>query len=158
HPDRSRWSLWLLMPVLVLADLSNTALSALLTFSDRVLYPYYSEVPRLGGISAMEDQSAAGVLMWVPGSIAFLLPLFGIGIRLLSGQAPKRRSQRAEVRGQERRLAPTQISLPLVHSSLTSDSRLLPSVSGLPPRSSAFDLLRLPLLGTFLKWRHARIS
>src|SRR5262249_25609376 len=85
YPSRPRWSPWLLLPYLLLADLSNTALCAVLTFSDRVLYPYYAEVPRLGGLSALEDQSAAGVLMWVPGSVAFLLPLFGIGVRLLSG-------------------------------------------------------------------------
>ena len=49
YPSRPRWSLWLLIPYLILADVQNTVLSALLTFSDRVLYPYYAEVPRLGG-------------------------------------------------------------------------------------------------------------
>src|SRR5207302_9453135 len=43
-----------------------------------------------------EDQSAAGVLMWVPGSVAFLLPLFGICIRLLSG--PDRDKDRKSTR------------------------------------------------------------
>ena len=52
YPSRPRWSPWLLLPYLLLADLSNTALCAVLTFSDRVLYPYYAEVPRLGGTSA----------------------------------------------------------------------------------------------------------
>src|SRR5437879_5710105 len=84
YPSRPRWSLWLLFPYLIVADLSNTLLSALLTFSSRVLYPYYAEVPRLGGLSALEDQSAAGVLMWVPGSLVFLLPLFGICLRVWS--------------------------------------------------------------------------
>ena len=76
YPARPRWSPWLLLPCLFLADLSNTALAALLTFSDRLLYPYYAEVPRLAGLSPLDDQSAAGVVMWVPGSVAFLLPLF----------------------------------------------------------------------------------
>ena len=49
YPGRPRWSLWLLFPYLFLADVQNTVLSALLTFSDRVLYPYYAEVPRLAG-------------------------------------------------------------------------------------------------------------
>jgi hypothetical protein len=155
YPVRPRWSSWLLLPVLLFADLSNTVLSALLTFSDRVLYPYYSEVPRLGGLSVLEDQSAAGVLMWIPGSIAFLLPLFGIGIRLLSGQESEGRSQRAEIRGQKSedrnqrtRLLPRRISLPLATSSPTSHFR---------PPTSGFDLLRVPLVGRFLKWRHARL-
>src|SRR5437660_7140106 len=84
YPSRPHWSSWLLLPYLVLADLSNTALSAVLTFSERVLYPYYAEVPRLAGISVLDDQAAAGVLMWVPGSLAFLVPLVTIGVRLLS--------------------------------------------------------------------------
>ena len=46
---RPRWSLWLLLPYLILADVQNTILSALLTFSDHVLYPYYLQIPRLGG-------------------------------------------------------------------------------------------------------------
>ena len=32
-----------------------------------------------------------------------------------------------------------------------------PPPSGLRPATSGFDLLRLPLLGRFLKWRHARL-
>jgi cytochrome c oxidase assembly factor CtaG len=79
YPSHPRWSTWLLLPYLILADVQNTGLSALLTFSSKVLYPYYLQVPRLGGLSALEDQAAAGVLMWVPGSLAYLLPLFGIG-------------------------------------------------------------------------------
>ena len=94
YPVRPSWSPWLLLPVLLIADLSNTVLSALLTFSDRVLYTYYAEVPRLGGVSAVDDQSTAGVLMWVPGSIAFLVPLFAIGVRLLQGGETDKETRR----------------------------------------------------------------
>ena len=96
-PSRPRWSPWLLIPYLILADVQNTLLSALLTFSDRPLYPYYAELPRLGNLSPLDDQAAAGVLMWVPGSLAFLVPLFVIGIRLLFGAlraTPRRRPTR----------------------------------------------------------------
>ncbi len=155
YPARPRWSPWLLLPCLFLADLSNTALAALLTFSDRLLYPYYAEVPRLAGLSPLEDQSAAGVLMWVPSSAVFLLPLFTIGVQLLSGQGASVTSQRLPVGGRRpgvggrgTRPLPGRISLPVVNSPLTSDLR---------PATSGFDLLRLPLLGRFLKWRHARL-
>jgi cytochrome c oxidase assembly factor CtaG len=83
YPARPAWSRWLLVPYLLVADVQNTALSALLTFSDAPLYPHYADMPRLGGLSALEDQAAAGVLMWVPGSIAYLVPLFAVGLRLL---------------------------------------------------------------------------
>ena len=52
YPGRPRWSLWLLFPYLILADVQNTVLSALLTFSDRVLYAHYAQVPRIWRLSA----------------------------------------------------------------------------------------------------------
>jgi cytochrome c oxidase assembly factor CtaG len=173
YPSRPRWSRWAVVPYLFLADVQNTALSALLAFSNRILYPYYASVPRLGGISALDDQAAAGVIMWVPGSLAFLVPLVVIGSRLLyggesggRGQEAGGRRQGSEGRRQEAggRTAglssAKRIALPLVASSLTPDSRLLtpemtPDSRVLTP---GFDLLRVPLLGRFLKWRHARLA
>jgi cytochrome c oxidase assembly factor CtaG len=148
YPARPRWSPWLLLPTLLVADLSNTALAALLTFSDRVLYPYYTAVPHLAGFAPLDDQAAAGVVMWVPGSVAFLLPLFIIGVRLLSGEEATI-GRKSEVRRQ-RPGEPLsgRISLPLVISSQIPNSR---------STTSGFDLLRLPLVGRFLKWRHARL-
>jgi cytochrome c oxidase assembly factor CtaG len=141
YPSRPRWSPWLLLPYLLVADLSNTVLAAVLTFSERALYSYYAEVPRLAGISLLDDQSAAGVLMWVPGSLAFLVPLFAIGVHLLSGPE-------SGVRSEGPGSFPGRIALPLVGTSLTRDPRSL---------TPGFDLLDVPVLGRFLKWRHARL-
>jgi len=73
-----------MIPYLLLADLQNTALSAFLIFCDRVVYPTYAAAPQIFGMSALEDQAAAGAIMWVPGSFAFLIPLAFISIRLMS--------------------------------------------------------------------------
>ena len=89
-PSRPRWSLWLLVPYLILADVQNTLLAAWLTFSSSPLYPYYATRPRLGNLSVLDDQAASGVLMWVPGSLIYLIPLFIIGLRLLFGIDEKR--------------------------------------------------------------------
>lgn len=97
EPSRPRWSQWLVLPYLILADVQNTVLSALLSFSSRVLYPHYEQVPRLG-VSALDDQAAAGVIMWVPGSIAYLVPLFAIAVTLLSGK--ERRGSRSRLVGE----------------------------------------------------------
>ncbi len=136
YPAQPRWSHWLLFPYLILADVQNTVLSALLTFSDRVLYAPYAEMPRLGGLSALDDQSAAGVLMWVPGSLVYLLPLFGIGIRLLSGNSERPRVSRP----------PADISyrLPI----LTSNSAE-PDQSALTSKRAGFDVMRMPVVGDF---------
>ena len=70
-PARSRWPSWTLIPYLVLADVQNTVLAATLTFSDRVIYPGYAALTGAGP-AALDDQSLAGVIMWVPGSLVFL--------------------------------------------------------------------------------------
>ena len=86
-PSVSRGSRWAMLPYLVGADLVNTALSAFLTFSGRVIYPSYANGPRIFGLSALDDQVAAGALMWVIGSIFYLVPLAAIAIHLLSPQS-----------------------------------------------------------------------
>ena len=83
-PSRARWPRWAMVPYLLIADLQNTVLSAILVFSDRVLYPSYSAVPRLFRFSALEDQVAAGSIMWVVGSLAFIVPAIVIAVQCLS--------------------------------------------------------------------------
>jgi len=61
-----------MIPYLVLAELQNSTLAAISRFSDRVIYRAYEAVPRVWDISALADQSIAGVIMWVPGSLVFL--------------------------------------------------------------------------------------
>lgn len=82
-PSRLRWPRWTMIPYLLFADIQNTALSAFLIFSERLLYPTYAAVPRLWGISALDDQAAAGAIMWVPGSVIFLVPVAVLAVRLL---------------------------------------------------------------------------
>ena len=64
-PYRQHGSRWLLIPYLLLADMVNTGLSAFLCFSGRLLYPSYGAIPRPFGLSALNDQIAAGAFMWV---------------------------------------------------------------------------------------------
>jgi len=83
-PYRQTWSRWLLLPYLLLADLVNTGLSGSLCFSGRLLYPSYGAIARPFGLSALNDQIAAGAFMWVMGSCVFLIPAIAITMRLLS--------------------------------------------------------------------------
>src|SRR5580658_8957213 len=109
-----------------LADLVNTGLSAVLSFSSHVLYPSYQLAPRLWGISALNDQATAGAIMWVPGSIAFLVPAAILGMQVLDS-------------GRTRMIRPVQ------------RVRLRPVPANMP-----WDLLRVPILGTILRYRHFR--
>ncbi len=83
-PFTPHWPAWSIPATLLLADIQNTVIAATLTFSGRILYPIYDQVPRLGGLSALDDQVMAGVVMWVPGSLVFLIPAIVVTMRLLS--------------------------------------------------------------------------
>ncbi|MBY0526624.1 MAG: cytochrome c oxidase assembly protein [Gemmataceae bacterium] len=143
YPSRQRWPRWAMVPYLLAADVQNTILSALLTFSERVLYPHYAAAPRVGGISALDDQAMAGVLMWIPGSLAFLIPVVWTGKDLLYGQPGRETAshRRSEPAAHNRRIA-----LPLIAPATPSPKTV----------RRWFDLLRVPLLGHFLRWRYAR--
>ena len=71
---------------LLLAEAQATLLSAILTFSDRVIYPAYAAGAGLRGLSPLEDQALAGVIMWVPGSLAFTLALLRLVLQALGPQ------------------------------------------------------------------------
>ena len=86
-PSHYTGSRWLLLPYLLSADIINTAISALLCFSGRLVYPSYGHQPRVFDITPLNDQVAAGGLMWVFGSIIFLIPAMTITLHLL---APRR--------------------------------------------------------------------
>jgi cytochrome c oxidase assembly factor CtaG len=83
-PSVQRWPRWTMVPYLVLADAQNSVLAALFTFSNHLLYPLYANAPRLGGISPLDDQIVAGAIMWVPGSLFFLVPAAIIMFQILA--------------------------------------------------------------------------
>ena len=82
-PTRERYAGWLLLLYLVMADIVNTALSAFLAFCDRPVYGYYLREPNPFGISPLSDQRAGAVVMWVVGSLIFLVPAVVLTVRLL---------------------------------------------------------------------------
>jgi cytochrome c oxidase assembly factor CtaG len=48
-------------------------LGALLTLGRTLWYPGYGEAAPLWGLTPLEDQQLAGVIMWVPGAVSYLL-------------------------------------------------------------------------------------
>jgi cytochrome c oxidase assembly factor CtaG len=91
-PSRSQWPRGAMIPYLLVADVQNTVLAAVLTFSDRVLYPFNEFHGRAMEAASLDDQVLAGVIMWVPMSLAYLVPAALLTIRLLS---PATRGHRA---------------------------------------------------------------
>ncbi|HEX6615886.1 MAG TPA: cytochrome c oxidase assembly protein [Gemmatimonadales bacterium] len=52
--------------------LHTTILGALLTFSTRVWYPVYGATTAAWGLTPLEDQQLAGLIMWVPAGLVYL--------------------------------------------------------------------------------------
>ena len=82
-PTSARYPGWFMLPYLVGADIVNTALSAFLAFCDRTVYSYYLTKPNPFHIAPMTDQVVGAVIMWVVGSLVFLIPAVFITISLL---------------------------------------------------------------------------
>jgi cytochrome c oxidase assembly factor CtaG/ferredoxin len=137
-PQMPRWSI---IPYLFFADFQNTALSAFLIFYERVLYPAYETAPRIAGMTVLEDQAAAGAIMWVASSIFFLIPVALITIEVLSQKKTPRLRKRV-----------------VVGQSQLSKRTERQAAKHRPRRRTAIDLLSLPLIGSILRWRYFRRS
>ncbi|MEO6910058.1 MAG: cytochrome c oxidase assembly protein [Edaphobacter sp.] len=74
---------WGLILYLLSADVVNSALSAFLAFCTRPMYPYYFTEPNPFQLSPLSDQVIGAVIMWIFGSIVFLIPAVYITLRLL---------------------------------------------------------------------------
>lgn len=70
----------------------NMLLGVILSFSDPI-YSYYETVPRLWDIGLKADQQIGGVIMWVPGSMMYLIAALILIARLLSGEEQKKRGR-----------------------------------------------------------------
>jgi putative membrane protein len=58
---------------LFLTALQTGALGALLTFAPSLWYPAYAATTGPWGLSPLDDQQLGGLIMWIPGSIAYLI-------------------------------------------------------------------------------------
>ena len=96
-PIRSRMRLEGMGPIVYMAStkLLVGALGMGLAFAPSTLYPYYDHLPRVWGISAIDDQSIAGLIMAVEQSIVMGIALVVLFIRALedSERAQQRRER-----------------------------------------------------------------
>jgi cytochrome c oxidase assembly factor CtaG len=53
--------------------LQTGALGALLTFAPSLWYPAYAATTAQWGLTPLDDQQLGGLIMWIPGSIAYLM-------------------------------------------------------------------------------------
>ena len=90
-PLRPRLAYGLRLLYLFLATLQSTVLAAIITLSPDVLYTYYETVPRTWGISVEDDQTIAGLIMWIPGVMTYFIALATIFVVLLTKEDQRMR-------------------------------------------------------------------
>ena len=49
------------------------AVGVSIAFSSEVRYTYYESIPRFWGFSVMQDQQISGAIMWIIGSMMFIM-------------------------------------------------------------------------------------
>lgn len=67
----------------------NMLLGVILAFSTVVIYSYYEAVPTIWGIDPLTDQTIGGVIMWIPGSMMFIIAALILTARLLDDEVAK---------------------------------------------------------------------
>ncbi len=66
---------WARLVMVVCVIPINMAIGIVIATSAEVLYSYYNSIPRIWGLTVLEDQSYAGVLMWTSGSEMLVLAI-----------------------------------------------------------------------------------
>lgn len=87
EPHGRRLSAGAAILYLFLAALQSTILGALITFARRPWYPSHFGTTAAWGLSPLDDQQLAGLLMWIPAGIVYLVVLLPIVRRMLGGAA-----------------------------------------------------------------------
>ena len=176
YPIRVGFPRWVLIAYLLTADIQNTIFSALFCFSERVLYPTYAATSPAIGVDPLADQALAGAIMWVPGGIAFLVPVGVICAEMFDSRRPAsvRKRQRIAARARSHTSGAesagevsAQMAIP--DESVSSPSHGVESHSGhvislpqlgstgMTSGSGALDLGDIPLVGAYLRSRNARL-
>lgn len=76
---------WGRMAFLLATIPPNMLTGVAIAFANQPIYSYYETVPRIWGFTVMEDQMASGIVMWIPGSMMFLVGALIIAAQLLKG-------------------------------------------------------------------------
>jgi putative membrane protein len=84
----------------------NMAAGVAISFANQPIYPYYAAMPRPWGLSVMQDQMLGGVIMWIPGSMMYVLAALILIAGLIQTEADKQTLPESEWASNEAMIAP----------------------------------------------------
>lgn len=73
----------------VSAIVPNMLVGVALAFASAPIYTYYTTIPRLWGVDVMYDQMMGGIIMWIPGSMMYIIAALILLARLFSAEEDK---------------------------------------------------------------------
>lgn len=73
HGRQGRYAYGAAVVYVFTTALHNSVLGALLTFARVAWYPAYGQSPAVWGLTPLEDQQLAGLIMWVPAGVVFVI-------------------------------------------------------------------------------------
>jgi putative membrane protein len=77
HSGRKEVQYGMAIPYLFATSVQSGIFGALMTFTLQPWYPYYATRVTLWGLTALQDQQLAGLIMWIPGGVVFTLLTIG---------------------------------------------------------------------------------
>lgn len=67
----------------------NMLTGVVLAFATEPIYTFYTAVPRLWNISVLDDQRLGGIIMWVPGSMMYIIAALVLIAQMLANEDKK---------------------------------------------------------------------
>ena len=64
----------------------NMFVGVTIAYAAGVIYSYYESVPHIWGFTALEDQMLGGAIMWIPGSMMFIIAALIVLARMFGGK------------------------------------------------------------------------
>jgi cytochrome c oxidase assembly factor CtaG len=64
----------------------NMIVGVVLSFAGQPTYTHYQTVPRISDLSVLEDQHFGGLIMWIPGSMMYIMVALYYLFRMLDGE------------------------------------------------------------------------
>lgn len=98
-PELSRMEAPVRLLYMGVLGIPMSIVSAIITFAERAMYPWYAEAPRVfESLSAVDDQQLGGVIMWVPGMLVFWIALTIVFFRWSNREQQEERRERELIR------------------------------------------------------------
>ncbi|MEZ4516507.1 MAG: cytochrome c oxidase assembly protein [Chloroflexota bacterium] len=67
----------------------NMVLGIVLAFTPTIIYTFYNDVPHLWNLNPLTDQQLSGIIMWIPGSMMYLIAALVLIAGLLKSEDAK---------------------------------------------------------------------